>query len=60
MWDAFLASLGEFCREEQIVLGTLCGQVRRKDGTLVNKPLPMELTLPDTLEGIGFSYQIKF
>ena len=60
LFDAFCTSFAEFCRAEQIEIGTLCALVRTKDGKLEQRPFPVETVLPEYLEAIGFPYQIRF
>ncbi len=60
LFEAFCSSFEEFCKVEQIQIGTLCALVRRKDGKLEQRPFPVNTTLPEYLEAIGFPYQIRF
>ena len=60
LFDAFCTSFAEFCKAEHIEIGTLCALVRTKDGKLEQRPFPVETTLPEYLEAIGFPYQIQF
>ncbi len=60
LYEAFMASMTEFCRAEQIHLGKLCALVRTKQDTLETKELPLELELPAYVEAIGFPYEITF
>ena len=60
LFDAFCTSFAEFCKDEQIEIGALCALVRTKEGKLEQRPFPVQTTLPEYLEAIGFPYQIRF
>lgn len=60
LYEAFLASLEEFCREQRIALGNLCALVRTKQDKLEYRELPLLLNYPACLEAIGFPYRIEF
>lgn len=60
LFDAFCTGLAEFCRREHIEIGRLCALVRTKDGKLEQRPFPVETTLPEYLEAIGYPYRIRF
>lgn len=60
LFDAFCTSFAEFCRNEHIEIGQLCALVRTKSGKLEQRPFPVETTLPEYLEAIGFPYRIRF
>ncbi len=60
LFEAFCTSFQEFCKMEQIQIGALCALVRKKDGTLEQRPFPVNTILPEYLEAIGFPYQIRF
>lgn len=60
LYDAFLTSLEEFCREQKIRLGNLCALVRTKKDRLECREFPLDLVYPECVEAIGFPYQIVF
>lgn len=60
LFEAFCSSFAEFCRENGIETGELTALVRNKSGVLVEEPFPLTVTSPETLEAIGFPYEIAF
>jgi len=60
LFEAFCSSFSEFCRENGIDAGAMTALVRSKNGVLTEKPFPLAVTSPETLEAIGFPYEIVF
>lgn len=60
LFEAFCSSFAEFCEDNGIAAGKLCALVRGKNGALTEKPFPVTVTTPETLEAIGFPYEIVF
>ena len=60
LFSAFCTSFAEFCRAGQIEIGTLCALVRTKNGSLEQKPFPVQTVLPEHVEAIGYPYKIRF
>jgi len=60
LFEAFCSSFAEFCEENGIAVGKLCALIRGKNGTVSEKPFPVTVTTPETLEAIGFPYEIVF
>lgn len=59
LFEAFQTSFAEFCRQEHIVCESFQAKIRKKDGRIVYQPLPVTVTAPDVLDGLGFPFEIR-
>ncbi|MCQ2434458.1 MAG: hypothetical protein MJ062_04395 [Oscillospiraceae bacterium] len=58
LFEAFQTSFAEFCAEEHIAVEQFQAKIRKKDGKIVYRPLPVNVTAPEVLEGFGFPFEI--